>query len=97
VTDDELDRWWPDLAAVVAEMRRATQSEVADRLLDAVQAGSTSGEILGGVGAVLREKRALRAELQDAAAHAWDSVMADVEKAFPSARPLQWLGRPKKP
>jgi hypothetical protein len=96
VTDDELDRWWPDLAAIVAEMRRATQSEVADRLLDAVQSGSTSSEILGGVGTVLREQRAFRAELSDAAAQAWDAVMADVEKAFPSVKPLQWLGRPKK-
>jgi hypothetical protein len=96
VTDDELDRWWPDLAAVVAELRRANQSEAADRLLDAVRAGSTSSEILGGVGAVLREQRAFRAELGEAAARSWDAVMADVEKAFPSAKPLQWLGRPAK-
>ena len=94
MTDDELDRWWPDLGAVVAELRRAGQSAAADSLLDAVRAGSTSSEILGGVGAVLREQRAFRSKLGDAAAKSWDAVMADVDKAFPPAKPLQWFNRP---
>jgi hypothetical protein len=96
VTDDELDRWWPDLGAVAAELRRAGQSAAADSLLDAVRAGSTSSEILGGVGKVLREQRAFRSKLSDAAAKSWDAVMADVDKAFPAAKPLQWLGRSTK-
>jgi len=96
VTDDQLDRWWPDLGMVVAELRRAGQSDAADRLLDAVGIATTSGEILDGVGVVLRERRAFRSQLSDAAARAWDAVMTDVDKAFPAAKPLQWLGRPTK-
>ena len=96
MTDDQLDRWWPDLGTVVAELRRADQPDAADRLLDAVRAGSTSSEILGGVGAVLRERRAFRSQLSESAARSWDAVMADVDKAFPAAKPLQWLGRPAK-
>ena len=90
MTDDQLDRWWPDLGSIVAELRRANESEAADRLVDAVRAGSTSSEILGGVGAVLRARPALRSQLSDAAAASWDTVMADVEKAFPGAKPVQW-------
>ena len=90
--DSELDRWWPDLGTVAAELRRAGQPAAADALVDAVRAGATSSEILGAVGKVLREHRALRSKLSDAAARAWDAVMADVEKAFPGAKPLQWLG-----
>ena len=96
MTDDQLDRWWPDLGAVVAELRRAGQSAAADSLLDAVRAGATSSEILGGVGAVLREQRAFRSNLSDAVAKSWDAVMADVDKAFPPSKPLQWIGRGKK-
>ena len=95
MTDDELQRWWPDLGAVVAELRRAGQPAVADRLVDAVSAGSTSGEILGGVGVVLREQRALRSQLGDAAAGAWDAVIAEVDRAFPAAKPLQWIKPPR--
>lgn len=90
--DSELDRWWPDLGTVAAELRRAGQPAASDALVDAVRAGATSGEILGAVGKVMREHRALRAQLGDSAARAWDAVMADVEKAFPGAKPLQWLG-----
>jgi hypothetical protein len=90
--DSELDRWWPDLGTVAAELRRASQPAAADALVEAVRAGATSSEILAAVGKVLREHRALRAQLGDSAARAWDAVMADVEKAFPGAKPLQWLG-----
>jgi len=90
--DNELDRWWPDLGTVAAELRRAGAPAAADSLVEAVRAGATSSEILGAVGKVLREHRALRARLGDSAARAWDAVMADVEKAFPGAKPLQWLG-----
>lgn len=97
MTDDELERWWPDLAAIVAELRRTDQQAVADALVDAVRAGSTSGEILGGVGVVLRERRAFRSQLSESAARSWDAVMADVDKAFPPSKPVQWLGRLTKP
>jgi hypothetical protein len=91
MTDDELQRWWPDLGAVVAQLRRGGYPAVADALLDAVRAGTTSGEILGGVGGLLREHLALRAQLGDSVAHAWDAVMAEVERAFPASKPLQWV------
>ena len=93
MTDDELQRWWPDLAAIVAELRRAGQPAAADALLDAVGAGSTSSEILGGVGAILRGQNAFRSVLCEPAARAWDTVMADVDRAFPSVKPVQWIGR----
>jgi hypothetical protein len=88
MTDDQLDRWWPDLAIVAAELRRAGQSDAAELLVDAVRSGSTSSEILGGVGAVLRERRAFRSRLSDVAARSWDAVMADVDKAFPAPKPV---------
>jgi hypothetical protein len=88
MTDDQLDRWWPDLAVVVAEFRRADQSDAAGLLVEAVRVGSTSSEILGAVGAVLRERRAFRSQLHDAAARSWDAVMADVDKAFPASKPI---------
>ena len=97
MTDDELGRWWPDLGAVVAELRRADQPGVADQLIDAVRAGSTSGEILGGVGAVLRPQRALRSRLSDSAKKGWDAVIAEVDRAFPAARALQRIDLVKKP
>ena len=96
MTDAELDRWWPDLGTVVTELRRADQPAVADSLVEAVRAGTTSSEILGGVGAVLRDRRTLRSRLSDSAARAWDTVMADVDRAFPASRPVQWLDRPTK-
>ncbi len=34
----ELQRWWPDIGTVVAELRRIERSDVADPLLDAVMA-----------------------------------------------------------
>lgn len=92
--DSELDRWWPDLGTVATELRRAGQPAAADSLAEAVRAGATSSEILGAVGKVLREHRALRAGLSDSAARAWDAVMADVDRAFPGAKPLQRLRPP---
>ncbi len=92
--DSELDRWWPDLGTVAAELRRAGEPAAADALVEAVRGGATSSEILGAVGTVMREHRALRPKLSDSAARAWDAVMADVDRAFPGAKPLQWL-RPK--
>lgn len=93
MTDAELHGWWPDLGVVVAELRRADQPAVADLLVDAVRAGSTASEIVGGVGVVLRDHRALRSRLGDPAVAAWDAVMADVRRAFPGSRFGQWFAR----
>lgn len=93
MTDAELQTWWPELGTVVTELRRIDRPAVADLLVDAVRAGATSGEILGGIGAVLRDHRALRSQLGDSAASAWDAVMADVYRAFPGSRLAQWFAR----
>lgn len=93
MTDDELARWWPELGTVVAALRRSDRPGVADLLLDAVGAGGSSGEILGGIGAALRAHRALRSTLDDSAVRAWDAVMADVSRAYPGARLAQWFAR----
>ena len=93
MTDAELQTWWPDLGTVVAELRRNDQIAVADLLVDAVRAGSTSSEILGGVGVVLRDHRALRYRLSRHAARAWDAVIADVYRAYPLSRLAQWIAR----
>ena len=91
--DAELHRWWPDLGTVAAELRRIERSDVADRLLDAVRGGATSSEILGGIGIVLREQRALYSQISESAAVAWDAVMADVNRAYPGGRLTHWLTR----
>lgn len=91
--DAELKAWWPDLGTVVAELRRSGQPAVADLLVDAVRAGATSTEILGGVGLVLRDHRALRSQLSKSAVSAWDAVLADVYRAYPGSRLSHWLAR----
>lgn len=93
MTDAEVQTWWPDLGVVLTELRRIDRSASADLLVDAVRSGATSGEILGSIGAVLRDHRELRSRLSDSAAHAWDSVMADVQRAFPGSRLTQHLAR----
>lgn len=80
MTDAELQKWWPDLGTVVAELRRAGQPAVANLLVDAIRAGATSGEILDGVGVVLRDHRELRSRLGDSGTRAWGAVMADVDR-----------------
>jgi hypothetical protein len=93
MTDDQLQRWWPDLGTVVAELRRAGHLVVADLLVDAVRAGATSGEILDGVGVVLRDHRELRSQLGESAARAWDAVMAELHRAYPGSRLAHWFAR----
>jgi hypothetical protein len=93
VTDAELQAWWPDLGTVVTELRRIDRPIVADLLLEAVRAGATSGEILDGVGVVLRNHHALGSQLSHCAASAWDAVMADVHRAYPGSRLTQWIAR----
>lgn len=91
MTDAELKTWWPDLGTVVAELRRNDHPAVADLLVDAVLAGATSTEILGGVGLVLRDHHALHSQLSDSAASAWDAVLADVYRAYPGSRLAHWF------
>jgi hypothetical protein len=93
VKDAELQRWWPDFGTVVAELRRIDRSDVAERLLDAVRAGATSSEIIGGIGIVLRDHRGLYTQISLPAAAAWDAVMADVNRAYPGGRLMHWLTR----
>ncbi len=91
--DAELQRWWPDLGTVVAELRRIERSDVADRLLDAVRGGATSSEILGNIGIALRDYRALYSQISESAAAAWDAVMAKVNRDYPGGRLAHWLTR----
>jgi len=85
MTQVELQAWWPEMAVVVLDLQRIGQPVVADLLIDAVSAAATSGEILCGVGVVLRDHRALRSQVDAVAAIAWDAVMADVDRAYPGA------------
>jgi len=62
MNDEELQSSWPDLGAVVIELRRF-DGGLADRLVDAVQYSSTSGEIYAGIGNALHEQQALRKRL----------------------------------
>jgi hypothetical protein len=89
VTEAELQKWWPDLGTLLAELRRGDRPAVADLLVDAAPSGATSSEILGGLGVVLRDHRALRSQLSDSAASAWDAIMNDVNHAFPGSKPTQ--------
>jgi hypothetical protein len=84
--DGELHDWWPDLGIILEDLRRIDQSIVADLLIDAVRAGSSSSEILGGIGAVLHDNHALRSQLNKSAVSSWNAVMADVYRAFPGSR-----------
>ncbi len=88
---------WPALAIVIADARRDGLDAVADALVKAVTAGSTSGEILGGVGQVLRIHRGVRARLLPSAQVEWDAVLAEVHRAYPGSAVRDWLaGLPAK-
>lgn len=91
MTDEELQAWWPDLGLVVIELRRNQQTVIADALIDTVNAGCCSSEILGGVGAVLHRNRGLQSRLSNPAVAAWRAVMSDVYRAFPDLRLRHWF------
>ncbi len=93
MTDAELKIWWPDLGTLVTELRQNDQSGVADMLVDAVRAGATSGEILDGIGVVLRHHHSLRSQLSAHSAVAWDAVMGDLDRAYPGSRIGNWFAR----
>lgn len=95
MSDENLRAWWPDLGLVVMALRRGGHADAADRLTDAVAAGATSSEILGLLGQVLVDCRALRRTLDDPGRAAWDRVMADIDRAFPPTfRFNYWLAQP---
>lgn len=93
MSDAQLQQWWPELQTVIVELRRTNHAEVADLLINAVEAGATSGEILDAVGRVLNDHRALCSQLSESAAGAWDAVLADVHRAYPGSRLGHWLAR----
>ena len=93
MTDAELRNWWPDLGAVVSELRASGHAAAADELIDAVRGGATSSEILGRVGVVMRDRRPLRSRLSPPAVKAWDAVLADVFNAWPGLRFWHWWAR----
>jgi hypothetical protein len=93
MTDAELRAWWPDLGLVVTELRGLGQPAVANALVDAVRAGATSSEILGGVGVVLHQHRGLRPRLSDAGNAAWIAAIDDVYRASPDLRTRHWLSK----
>lgn len=90
MTDEDLQSSWPDLGAVVIELRRVEPS-LADRLVNAVQFASTSGEIYSAVGNALYEKRALRKKLSPSGVEAWQRVMAAAGRAFGRPPFREWL------
>lgn len=69
---------WSELDALVQELRRHGENAVADALVDAERYASTSGEILAGIGLVLKQHAGLRAGLGDSGRAAWDGVEAAV-------------------
>lgn len=91
MTDDELQKMWPELGTVVTELRYIDQSAVADTLVHAALTGTTTREILENIGLILTKHRALRLQLSDAAIDAWDAVMAEVSHAFRGSKFAQWL------
>jgi hypothetical protein len=93
MTDDELQSQWPELGAVVSELRRIGQSEVADKLVDAASKGTSSSEIVGNVGIVLRDHDELRPQLGESAIRAWDAILGDVRRVFSGSKFAQWLAR----
>jgi hypothetical protein len=80
MTDQQLQSSWPDLGALVIELRRLQQGALADRLVECVQYSSTSGEIYAGVGHALHENRALAKRLSGPGADAWQRVVADIKR-----------------
>lgn len=93
MTDDELQKHWPELGVVVTKLRRIGQPAVADMLVEAARSGLSSSEILGNIGIVLRDHNTLRSRLDDPAINAWDSIMADVGRAFRGSKFARWLTR----
>jgi len=71
-----------DADALIPELRRIGETAVAEKL-DRALYGSTSGEILNGIGAALLQHQDVRAKLGDEAGEAWDNLRAEVDRAYP--------------
>jgi hypothetical protein len=85
--DDAARRaWWPDLYAVCVELRALGRHDVADALDRAVHGSSTSGELLGNLGMVLRRQDVQRSRLSREGRNAWDAIMHDVNRDAPLRR-----------
>lgn len=91
MTDDELKNCWPELGAIVVELRHINQSAIANKLVEAFLAGSTSSEVVGGIGIILRDHRALRPHLSNFATDAWDAIMDDITRTLRGSKFAQWL------
>lgn len=93
MTDDELQNCWPELGALVKGLRCINQSDVADKLVEAFLTGSSSSEVVGGIGIILRDHRDLRPQLSDSAISAWDAIMVNVARVLRESKFAQWLDR----
>ena len=71
-----------DAGVLIAELRRIGEAALADEL-DRAQYGSTSGEILGGIGAALLGRAEVRRRLGAEGGRAWDNLRAEVDRAYP--------------
>lgn len=91
MSDVELQKRWPELGTVVADLRRIGQHAAADMLVDAASAKPGFTDIVGSVGIVLRNHSALRVQLSGNAVNAWDVIMTDISRAFNRSRFAQWL------
>lgn len=90
MTDDELRASWPELGALVGELR-SSHSELARRLVDSVQYASTSGEIYNGVGNALWQNKAVRKSLSRSARASWEAVISDIDRAYGMPGPMRWF------
>jgi len=93
MTDDELQDCWPELGTVVKELRCISRPDVADKLVEAFLAGTSSSEVVGIIGLILRDHRDLRPQLSDTALTAWDAIMDNVARILRESKFAQWLDR----
>ena len=71
-----------DAELLIAEARRIGEAALAEEL-DRAQCGSTSGEILNGIGAALLQHKGVKAKLGDEARKAWNNLRGEVDRAYP--------------
>ena len=88
---EELNRHWPELLIIAADLRRIGQPAVADMLIDAARAGSDANDAVDRVGIVLRDHCAMRPQLSCHGINAWESIMTEVSRAFRRSKFAQWI------
>ena len=79
-----------DADVLIAELRRIGEPALAEAL-DRAQYGSTSGEILNGIGAALLHHRDVKPKLGDEGRRAWDNLRAEVDRAYPGWTFRSWF------